>query len=195
LSLILDALRKLERDKQAGEPGVVVVGPVPWGERVRTRRWLVPGLAVLGGMCLAAVATWLLVRNPTPPRSPGGAEAHSAPPAASAPSPAPPARPAPVPDPGSGTVAVAPPPDRGLALPAAPPAAEPTHAPPVATPPAPAALELRLNAISEKDGRPVALINDHLVFEGDSFAGVRVVRIGETEVEVEVGGKRRVLRF
>ena len=54
---------------------------------------------------------------------------------------------------------------------------------------------LRLTAISQRDGRPVALINDRLVFEGDSFDGVRVIRIGESEVEVEVRGERRVLRF
>jgi hypothetical protein len=41
----------------------------------------------------------------------------------------------------------------------------------------------------------VALVNDRLVFEGDSFDGVRIVRIGEAEVEVEVRGQRRVLRF
>jgi hypothetical protein len=41
----------------------------------------------------------------------------------------------------------------------------------------------------------VALINDRLVFEGDGFDGVRILRIGETEVEVEVRGERRVLRF
>jgi hypothetical protein len=55
--------------------------------------------------------------------------------------------------------------------------------------------DLQLNAISQRDGRPLALINDHLVFEGDSFDGVKILRIGETEVEVEVRGKRRVLRF
>jgi hypothetical protein len=62
-------------------------------------------------------------------------------------------------------------------------------------PPASGPDDLQLNAISQRDGRPVALINDHLVFEGDSFDGVRILRIGETEVEVEVRGKRRVLRF
>jgi hypothetical protein len=57
------------------------------------------------------------------------------------------------------------------------------------------AVALRLNAISQRDGRPVALINDRLLFEGDSFDGVKVLRIGDAEVEVEVHGKRRVLRF
>jgi hypothetical protein len=55
--------------------------------------------------------------------------------------------------------------------------------------------ELRLTAISQRDGRPVALINDRLLFEGDGFDGVKVLRIGETEVEVEVRGVKRVLRF
>jgi hypothetical protein len=59
----------------------------------------------------------------------------------------------------------------------------------------PAGDELRLNAISERDGRPMALINDRLVFEGDSFDGVKILRIGGAEVEVEVRGRRRVLRF
>jgi CRP-like cAMP-binding protein len=56
-------------------------------------------------------------------------------------------------------------------------------------------VELRLNAISQQDGRPVAILNDRLVREGDIFDGIRVVRIGEAEVEVEVDGKRRIVRF
>jgi hypothetical protein len=55
--------------------------------------------------------------------------------------------------------------------------------------------ELRLNAISRQDDRPVAILNDRLVREGDVFDGIRVIRIGETEVEVEVRGQRRVIRF
>jgi hypothetical protein len=55
--------------------------------------------------------------------------------------------------------------------------------------------ELHLTAISRRDGRPVALINDRLVFEGDGFDDVKVLRIGETEVEVEVRGQKRILRF
>jgi hypothetical protein len=83
-------------------------------------------------------------------------------------------------------------PPRELALP------EPTTAAPAASPPEeapPAAPELRLNAITVRDGRPIALINDRLVREGDSFDGVRILRIGESEVEVEVQGQRRVIRF
>jgi hypothetical protein len=61
--------------------------------------------------------------------------------------------------------------------------------------PEPGPDSLRLNAITTRDGRSVALIGDRLVFEGDSFEGVRVIRIGEAEVEVEVRGERRILRF
>jgi hypothetical protein len=66
--------------------------------------------------------------------------------------------------------------------------------PEAARPAAPAG-GLRLTAISQRDGRPVALINDRLVFEGDSFDGITVIRIGDAEVEVEVKGRRSVLRF
>jgi len=33
------------------------------------------------------------------------------------------------------------------------------------------------------------------VREGDSFDGVKVLRIGGDEVEIEVGGRRRVVKF
>jgi hypothetical protein len=190
VSLILDALRKLERDKEAREPGVVVVGAVPWGQR-GSRRWLAASLAAAALLALLAVGGWLR-RGPAPvaPLEPPGA-----------PSPGP-AIPPPTVAAGSlpaaagASPAVAPPP-RDLALPApdrpgaATGAAEPA---PPATPPA-GGDDVRLTAISQKDGRPVALVNDRLVFEGDSFDGIKVLRIGEAEVEVEVRGTRRVLRF
>jgi hypothetical protein len=75
------------------------------------------------------------------------------------------------------------------------PAAAPA-APPVAQAAAPAAAtELRLTAISERGGRPVAVVNDRVVGEGDHVDGARVLRIAPTEVDVEVGGARRTLRF
>lgn len=61
--------------------------------------------------------------------------------------------------------------------------------------PSPSPHDLVLNAISEQDGHPVALINDRLVREGDEFDGVKILHIGETEVEVEHAGQRRVIRF
>jgi hypothetical protein len=230
MSLILDALRKLEREKDARAPGVLVVGSVPWGGSSRPRRLALWAAAALV-LALAVLLGWLLRRAPAAPAA--VVEPHRA--ASPAPSLAPatpPESPRPrlLAPPVDAAVVPPPirlgrplPPDRGARpagaqpapapMPAAAAAAEPT--PPGETPPpapqlslgqastAPASTpppgapsaELRLNAISQRDGRPVALINDRLVFEGDSFDGVKILRIGEAEVEVEVHGQRRVLRF
>lgn len=207
MSLILDALRKLERDKDPHEPGVLVVGAVPWGARTRSRRPLLLALAGIGLVVFLAFALWHLFRRPVP--------AVPAPPVLVVPvTPAPASTPLPTPAP-SPTVAATRPPAAPRPAPT-PPAARPEPVPvraaaPVGLTPTggsepevagpdmpaqpPAAGTLRLNAISQRDGRPVALINDRLLFEGDSFEGVKVLRIGEAEVELEVHGKRRVLRF
>ena len=72
---------------------------------------------------------------------------------------------------------------------------------PLRPPPRPAAVkpapgtDLQLQAIGERDGKPVAVLSNRLVHEGDAFDGVTVVRIGADEVEIEVRGRRRVLRF
>jgi hypothetical protein len=218
VSLILDALRKLEREKGAHEPGVLVVGSVPWGETSRTRRILlgagavlVLGLAVLAGWLLrrgpaappaavpvaAPVTTTLpapnVVPSPTPTITPPAALAQEAPPAPPIRLSRPPASEIP------GAAADRAPLSSSPAepLPATTPTEERQQEPtaPAAAPPAAAPDDLRLSAISRRDGKPVALINDRLVYEGDSFDGVRVIRIGEAEVEVEVKGQRRVLRF
>jgi len=43
---------------------------------------------------------------------------------------------------------------------------------------------LVLQAIGERDGRPIAVINDRLVREGDVMNGARIIRIGSDHVEV-----------
>jgi cell division septation protein DedD len=201
VSLILDALKKLERDKEAREPHVLVVGSVPWGTRARSRLPLVAaavGVVVVG---LLAVMLWLRNTAPRPATvapSPGGPS--PAPSAAAAPIASPPAPAAP-----SAAPAAAPEPRRP-SLPSGRPEAD--HAKPAedtespagpateaGAPKAPGTEELRLTAISRRNGRPVALINDRLLFEGDGFDGVKVLRIGEDEVEVEVRGVKKVLRF
>jgi hypothetical protein len=80
---------------------------------------------------------------------------------------------------------------------ATPPAAVPAPASaagatPDAASPGPVLL---LHAISEQDGIPIAVVNERVVREGDRFDGVRILRIGAAEVEVEVAGTRRILRF
>jgi hypothetical protein len=201
VSLILDALKKLERDKDTREPGVLVVGSVPWGTRTHHRRVLALALAGIGLAALVVFAVWLRDRPGGPVAAPSSSDSLPA----SAPRIAVPAAPlattAPRPS------AVAPPARRrpavppSAATPAPPPGSSPADREVLATPPvppravAPAPDDLHLNAISQRDGRPVALINDRLVFEGDGFDGVKVLHIGEAEVEVEVGGKKRILRF
>ena len=188
MSLILDALRKVEREKNTGEPGVVVVGSVPWGGG-GSRRSLALVLTAAALLALAAGGGWLLRRAPgSKGEAPAGVPAATPPPALSTP----PAVSPPAPSGTASTPATAPSP-RPLALPV-PEAAGERLEPPAAALPAPSD-DIRLNAISRRDGRPVALINDRLAFEGDSFGGIKVLRIGEAEVEVEVRGKRRVLRF
>jgi hypothetical protein len=211
VSLILDALRKLEREKGAHEPGVLVVGSVPWGEHSRTRRLLLGAGAVLA-LALAVLAGWLMRRNPTPPDAAHPAVAASPTPVTASVAPAPvPATPSPTALTQEEQAPPAPPlrlshpplverpasaPDRAAAAgEPKPEVAAPAPGAPAAAPSATVTDELRLSAISRRDGKPVALINDRLVFEGDSFDGVRVIRIGEAEVEVEVKGQRRVLRF
>jgi hypothetical protein len=70
---------------------------------------------------------------------------------------------------------------------------EPPPAP--EAPPATPAPRFRLTVISERDGEPIALLNDRLVKEGDSFEGVTVIRIGTAEVEIEVDGERQTVGF
>jgi len=188
VSLILDALKKLEREKNPREPGCW-----SWvramGEGRRSRRPL--ALAAAGLLALAFAAWWWW--RPAPHKSAGaprrrrrrrlipGGDRH----AGSSES---------VLDartrlhgPGTSGPPSRHPDSRRDSGPARPS----REAPPAAGAPD----DLRLNAITRRDGRPVALVNDRLVFEGDSFDGVKILRIGEAEVEVEVHGRRRVLRF
>jgi len=203
VSLILDALKKLERDKDAREPNVLVVGSVPWGARARSRLPLVAALVAAGLVAVVAFALWPRDRGIRPAAAPPSPAVPSPVPAAAPGAPGVPPRTIPAPEPPT----VPAPEPRRPSLPSAESRAIDDRAPEAteATDEAPATDsarrgaspgdELRLTAISQRDGRPVALINDRLVFEGDGFDGVKVLRIGDTEVEVEVRGKRRVLRF
>ena len=177
MSLILEALKKLEREKQTPDRGFLVVAHVPWPAGAAGRSlWL----GVAGALAIAGLLAALLLRG-REGRPPAAASQPVAtmPEASAAPAAALPAFPSPAPlapRPAAPLVAAAP-------LPRAPS-------------PSPAGeIELRLNAISQQDGRPVAVLNDRVVREGDVFEGIHVIRIGEAEVEVEVNGKRRMVRF
>jgi hypothetical protein len=258
MSFILDALKKLEREKQARDPGVVMVAPVPWGERDRRRRG--PGLAVAGAVLAFVVAgsfLWLWSgADPSAARSgdegpaatpsadgeetaavapePAGRAAsettqttptipgsRTAGPAAAGPAPPPP-RDLPPPEDTTPPQALEAPPVFDEAIPAEaggmasavseqpdvmtseqaapedPVDMTEPEAPAVETQPAAGSSrvpEYRLTAISSRDGHPIALLNDRLVREGDSFDGITIIQIGETSVEIEVNGKRRHISF
>jgi len=198
VSLILEALRKLERDKDTPERGFLVTAHLPWAQAHKHSRLV--GLAVLAlALAVAALAAALwrgrgtpagatVVASPSPssPAAPalhGGSPATVVTPSVVAPPlprPSPPATPGRLPSDRTGRPASS---------------ASATASTPPAPRGGPDRPELRLNAISRQDDRPVAILNDRLVREGDLFDGIRVIRIGETEVEVEVQGQRRVIRF
>jgi hypothetical protein len=182
VSLVLEALKKLDREKGRDERGFVVMAAAPWPTRA-ARRW--PAWAALGIATAGAIAAVLALRT--------------------TPAPAPPARPAP---PVAATAVVEPTP-AAVVTPRPPASVIATKAPPVAAPvrremreaaPSPRAPRAadpqpRLQAISERDGQPIAIINDHLVRVGDEVDGIRVLAIRGAEVDVEVRGRRTTLRF
>jgi hypothetical protein len=189
MSLILEALKKLEREKQAPERSVLVLGATAWathGER-RSRLAVVIGAAT--ALLAAGVAAALFWPRGAPRARPATPQAA----AAAAPTPTPPvlpivAPPAPDPLPSAPLRAAAAEAPARSRTPAAPaPRAMPT----------PGAAAFTLQAISERDGEPVALIDDHLLHVGEGFGGMRVLRITPTEVEIELeaSGERRVLTF
>jgi cytoskeletal protein RodZ len=219
VSLILDALKKLEREKERPERGFLVLSHLPWAlgrRRSFTTLAVVllgAGLAVGGGLGL-----WIAGRGKAPSVP---AAARESPPAASTatPSVAPTASPPAAPSAAPSETAAAPEPSEAVAPAAtltpfevtvppprnsAMPSGDPETGPSSPMPASPASgrepdgkphAELRLNAITTQDGRPVAVLNDRVVREGDSFDGIRVIRIGEAEVEVEVRGQRKTIRF
>jgi hypothetical protein len=230
VSLILEALKKLDREKQAPDRGVVVVGPAAWASSGDSRFPVSGGVLVVGALVLggAAGAVWN-ARRPDPPPAPSR-------PAAVQPATAPAMVSAPTAvgaAPSTGRPAVvAPPgatPNRYRAARGTPPApgADTTAAPAPAAPAEPSeeasretetagetpaeetpaeiparkparqgpAPDFELQAISAQNGHPVAVLNDRLVREGDTFDDVRVLRIGADEVEIEVAGHRRIVKF
>lgn len=187
MSLILEALRKRERDKQVPERGFLVLAEAPWAPARGRGLWASIAAA---GIAFGLGAAFVSLRER--PHAPSAATPLEPTPAATPRSAAPAPTPAVTLLPAATHPAQAP---VALATPVAPaelPAASLDVAAP-ATTLAPARLVLQ--AISERDGRPVALISDHLLREGDTLEGARIVHIGETEVELELDGRRLILRF
>jgi hypothetical protein len=212
VSLILEALKKLDREKQAPDRGLVVVGPSAWPSLGDGRPGIGAGAVAVGVLAVAGVgaAVWVFqggrhpaVSSSAPVVAAGPAAAVPAPQVVARASPAKGRSTAPSPAPGS---AAAPKAARGsLAEPVETSARETVAAESLPAPTATGArgketrpgsgAAYQLQAISAQNGQPVAILNDRLVREGDSFDGVKVLRIGADEVEIEVAGHRRVVKF
>ena len=211
MSLILDALKKLDREKASKRHGTVdIASGILLQEKGRRRRIIVPVAAVLFTAIAAAVVTYYWTDTPPPttvavqtaPAVP--APAVQAPPAPQPVLPIvkqePAVEPKPVP---------AAEPDRKQIITPSPPAAE--AAKPVERPRAraPAAMEppkapeknaeaspadrskLKVSGIVWQEERPArrAFINDVPVREGDTVQGAKVVEIRPDHVRFSQGGK------
>lgn len=185
MSFILDALRKVDQEsRQVGEvvPPVVAIEKLRQ-ERVRRRR---SQFAVMAAIALAsAAATALLLRTPSAPVPQASAVEDAKPPVPEVEPPR--------------TEAKAVSPERAPEPPAptaqreAPPKIE-TPAPiPRAAEPPPELPRLVLQGTSVLDGKPVAVVSDRRVFEGDTIEGAVVIRIEERAVELEFKGRRFTL--
>jgi hypothetical protein len=189
VSLVLEALKKLEREKGRDERGFVVMAAAPWPTRSGSR-W--PAFAAAGALAVAAgAATLVALRPPAPPPTPSTRA--EAPAAVAEPQPSPvAAAPAPLPTAAAPARRVP-----AASVPDAPPAA--AIVPPPEERPAPASPAAdavwRLQAITERDGQPIAVISGHIVRVGDEVDGLRVLAIRGTEVDVEIRGRRATLRF
>jgi hypothetical protein len=205
VSLILEALKKLEREKRSSEPGFLVLGPTSWASASGGGRRA--ALALAGLALLATTLALMGWRNSRQlftagtraetAASPAPSVAIAALPQTSPPGPAAGARVL-QPEPNAATPAREPLEPQGAREPAtvesaSEPAAQAIAAAPTPSPSAPP--RFQLEAISLRDGKPVAVLDGRLVYEGESFDGVRVVRIGEAEVELEVDGRRLVVGF
>jgi hypothetical protein len=194
VSLILEALKKLEREKEAPDRGFLVLGHLPWATAPKRRLPAAAAVSLVAAvLAAAALALWRAGAERRQPLPAAAAIPASAPrPIAAS------ARPKAAPVPAAPATRSTSTPQPRRVLPAREPGtAAPAPAPSTSSPPPAEAVpaEFRLSAISQQDGVPVAILNDRLVHEGDAFDGVRILRIGEAEVDVEVRGVRRVIRF
>jgi len=203
VSLILEALKKLEREKQSPDRGgFLVLGATSWPSAPSRGHRL--ALTIVAGALCALVAGALVWRSRQSATAPNAAITEPRPGVGAiatpgAPFAALPWRPSISEATTPNAVRVDEPallPER--AVPPREPEAAAPGAPPLSATPAsarPAPLRFQLQAISRRDGRAVAVLNDRLVYEGDSFDGATVIRIGEAEVELSIDGRRVSIGF
>ncbi len=190
MSFILDALRKVDRETREADE---VVPPVAAVEKLRKekqhRRRQFAAMAAIG--VVSAAATTLLMRRPPIPETPIAAPQETA----EAPVEIPSVVEAEVVADGLKPVDAvereAPPSVQSASVARAevPKTDDPA---PEAEPELP---ELVLQGTSVLSGKPVAVVSDRRVFEGDTIEGAVVVRIEERLVELEFEGRRFTLTF
>ena len=185
MSLVLEALRRVE--KPDSSPGAVGVAVPSFSPKRQTRGTIAP---LLLGVGCGVVLTGLLqsppeLRNVANPATPRGATQVPSPGATTW-------------RPGSATAEL---PESTTSRPrlAGAEAKLSRTRPPVAAPSTPVVAKARplvLQALSQRDSYPIAVINDQLVKEGDLIGSVRVLRIGPNSVEVLLpSGQRDTVQF
>lgn len=202
MSLILDALRKMEQERKARQSGGIdirpeVLGRIPMQSSGRT--WGKPIILVTVGIILlaAGVGAGIVLKRGTVEKIPEQSRAmvrnehrnaeEVTPVAVPSPSITPPA-------PAEPSTAFAPPKQEPLASPIAMPAPKPAPRPraaePSSSPEYPGA-NLVVSGIAWQDERSLrrAVVNGNLVGEGAEVAGAKVVEIGERRVKFSQGGR------
>ena len=202
MSLILDALRKMEQERKARQGGGIDIRPEVLGHHraeAPRRSSGMPIILVAAGIAIlaAGVGGGIMLKKGPPDKAPEQSRSavRSEPlpsaevvPAAVSPQPLPPA---PVEPP----AAAAPPKPALLPAPAAVPAPTPVQRPAMAEQPAlPSEYpggELTVSGIAWQEERSLrrAVVNGTLVGEGAEVAGARVVEIGERRVKFSQGGR------
>lgn len=192
------------RTTTSGQPGEDSTAPPP-ASRPWHRRWVYAGAAVAA---LLLLAFWLRTQSdfddsaPVYARTPAAGQANNPAPAiesfasspedvSSAPVEVPPTTAVSEAAPGTNVSSVANPPTSPEPVPVIAVQVTPTNVPPAALPTKPSVTpDFRLSGIIYTVGRPSAILNGKTVYVGDRINGAIVLRIGQTDVTLQVNGKR-----
>jgi len=200
MSLILDALRKMEQERKARRAGALDIRPEVLSRRAPARPAGANRVLLVGGGLLllaAGIGTGFLVQRPAPQPLPVTSAPSSAPAPVSVPSPA-----APLPVPPPPAVFAPAPVEPAQPLKPSPPAAgqrggRAAADEPPAIPVEPAPTDLTVSGIAWQEERSLrrAVVNGALVGEGATIAGARVVEIGENRVRFSREGRTFVVTY
>jgi hypothetical protein len=195
MSLVLDALRRVE--KSDGGPGSVGVSVGSYRSRRLSRASML--LPLLLGAGTAAAFLYPFGRSSDKPAVNGSANQSQPPSSVVPPNVAPvaarsvssPQLPTPEPPVASATIAA----NRTPRVESVSTTAKAKRSP-AGSVAAAGPQTLVLQATSEREGRPIAMVSDQLVREGDTIGGARIVKIGAESIDVLFeSGRREVVRF